>query len=169
MKKLLIYLVDILLINLLRGIDNMEIPNHLKHKPILKLENYSKLDGKYSKFGKTDAQGLSVGVAQWSDADYTDLSAKVWRYDEDNEKWSRQSEEMPLHRALDLASLVCAAISYSENSSIPMIDDFNIDLRKDQKLLSTLSEGIKNDKENLHKSLKRLSSYLDYLKKINLI
>lgn len=147
----------------------MEIPNHLKHKPILKLENYSKLDGKYSKFGKTDAQGLSVGVAQWSDADYTDLSAKVWRYDEDNEKWSRQSEEMPLHRALDLASLVCAAISYSENSSIPMIDDFNIDLRKDQKLLSTLSEGIKNDKENLHKSLKRLSSYLDYLKKINLI
>jgi len=36
-----------------------------------------------------------------------DISAKVWRYT--GEKWSRQSEELPLHRVLDLAILVCRA------------------------------------------------------------
>ena len=33
-----------------------------------------------------------------------DISAKVWRYT--GEKWSRQSEELPLHRVLDLAILI---------------------------------------------------------------
>jgi len=33
-----------------------------------------------------------------------DISAKIWRYT--GEKWSRQSEEMPLHRVLDLAILI---------------------------------------------------------------
>lgn len=32
------------------------------------------------------------------------ISAKVWRYT--GERWSRQSEELPLHRVLDLAILV---------------------------------------------------------------
>ena len=36
------------------------------------------------------------------------ISAKVWRHT--GEKWSRQSEELPLHRVLDLAILVCRSI-----------------------------------------------------------
>ena len=39
-----------------------------------------------------------------------DISAKVWRYT--GEKWSRQSEELPLHRVLDLAILTCRADLY---------------------------------------------------------
>lgn len=39
-----------------------------------------------------------------------DISAKVWRYT--GEKWSRQSEELPLHRVLDLAILICRARGY---------------------------------------------------------
>ena len=39
-----------------------------------------------------------------------DISAKVWRYT--GEKWSRQSEELPLHRVLDLAILVCRSQQY---------------------------------------------------------
>jgi hypothetical protein len=36
-----------------------------------------------------------------------DISAKVWRYT--GEKWSRQSEELPMHRVIDLALLICRA------------------------------------------------------------
>jgi hypothetical protein len=39
-----------------------------------------------------------------------DVSAKVWRHT--GGKWSRQSEELPLHRVLDLAILECRAIAY---------------------------------------------------------
>jgi hypothetical protein len=39
-----------------------------------------------------------------------DISAKVWRHT--GGKWSRQSEELPLHRALDLAILICRTSLY---------------------------------------------------------
>lgn len=47
-------------------------------------------------------------MAQWNDRGKVDISAKVWRYT--GEKWSRQSEELPLHRVLDLAILVCRSM-----------------------------------------------------------
>lgn len=81
----------------------MKIPTTLKHKPVVVVENYGNVDGRYAY--KTDAQGLSIGLAQWNDRGKVDVSAKVWRYT--GEKWSRQSEELPLHRALDLAILIC--------------------------------------------------------------
>ncbi|NMB38735.1 MAG: hypothetical protein GX994_04070, partial [Firmicutes bacterium] len=55
----------------------------------------------------SDAKGLSLGLAQWNDRGKVDISAKVWRHT--GEKWSRQSEELPLHRVLDLAILICRA------------------------------------------------------------
>jgi len=81
----------------------MKIPTTLKHKPVIVCENYESIDGRYAY--KTDAKGLSLGLAQWNDRGKVDISAKVWRYT--GEKWSRQSEELPLHRVLDLAILVC--------------------------------------------------------------
>jgi len=80
------------------------VPDGLKHKPVIVVNNYSEIDGRYS--SDTDAKGLSLGIAQWGDRKrYPDISAKVWRYT--GEKWSRQSEELPLHRVLDLAILIC--------------------------------------------------------------
>lgn len=81
----------------------MKIPTTLKHKPVVISENYENVDGRYAY--NTDAKGLSLGLAQWNDRGKVDISAKVWRYT--GEKWSRQSEELPLHRVLDLAILVC--------------------------------------------------------------
>lgn len=81
----------------------MKIPNHLKHKPVFVVENYDKIDG--ANAGASDAQGLSLGLAQWNDRGNVDISAKVWRFT--GEKWSRQSEELPLHRVLDLALMIC--------------------------------------------------------------
>jgi hypothetical protein len=83
----------------------MKIPNHLKHKSVIAVEDYDLIDGPYA--GHTDAKGLSLGLAQWNDRGQVDISAKVWRHT--GEKWSRQSEEMPLHRVLDLALMICEA------------------------------------------------------------
>jgi hypothetical protein len=86
----------------------MKIPTSLKHKPVIVSEDYGNIDGRYAY--KTDAKGLSLGLAQWNDRGKVDISAKVWRYT--GEKWSRQSEELPLHRVIDLAILVCRAKQY---------------------------------------------------------
>lgn len=81
----------------------MKIPTNLKHKPVIVSENYENVDGRYAY--NTDAKGLSLGLAQWNERGKAEISAKVWRFT--GEKWSRQSEELPLHRVLDLAILVC--------------------------------------------------------------
>jgi len=86
----------------------MKIPTTLKHKPVIICENYENVDGRYAY--NSDAKGLSLGLAQWNDRGKVDISAKVWRYT--GEKWSRQSEELPLHRVLDLAILICRAQQY---------------------------------------------------------
>lgn len=86
----------------------MEIPTTLKHKPVIVAEDYAHIDGRTAYH--TDAQGLSLGLAQWNDRGRVDISAKVWRHT--GEKWSRQSEELPLHRVLDLAILVCRAAQH---------------------------------------------------------
>lgn len=80
----------------------MKIPAVLKHKPVIVSENYENIDGRNAY--NSDAKGLSLGLAQWNDRGKLDISAKVWRYT--GEKWSRQSEELPLHRVLDLAILI---------------------------------------------------------------
>lgn len=86
----------------------MDIPTALKHKPVIVSENYEKVDGRSAY--ASDAKGLSLGLAQWNDRGRVDISAKVWRYT--GEKWSRQSEELPLHRVLDLAILIARARLY---------------------------------------------------------
>jgi len=86
----------------------MKIPTELKHKPVIVVEDYETIDGRLA--GKSDAQGLSLGLAQWNDRGKVDISAKVWRYT--GEKWSRQSEELPIHRVLDLSILITRAMCY---------------------------------------------------------
>ncbi len=81
----------------------MDIPKDLKHKPVIVCENYENIDGRSAYH--SEAKGLSLGLAQWNDRGKVDISAKVWRHT--GGKWSRQSEELPLHRVLDLAILVC--------------------------------------------------------------
>lgn len=86
----------------------MKIPTTLKHKPVIVSDNYENVDGRNA--NNTDAKGLSLGLAQWNDRGKVDISAKVWRYT--GEKWSRQSEELPLHRVIDLAILTCRSLQH---------------------------------------------------------
>ena len=93
----------------------MKIPTTLKHKPVIVSENYEDVDGRYAYH--TDAKGLSLGLAQWNDRGKVDISAKVWRYT--GEKWSRQSEELPLHRVLDLGD-PCRQVKAAFCTKLPL-------------------------------------------------
>ena len=100
----------------------MNIPTSLKHKPVVVSENYERVDGKEAY--RSDAKGLSLGLAQWNDRGKVDISAKVWRYT--GEKWSRQSEELPLQRVIDLAILlVRSKRNFSDAYPLPELVDPN--------------------------------------------
>lgn len=98
----------------------MKIPTGLKHKPVIVSEDYERIDGKLAY--NSDAKGISLGLAQWNDRGKVDISAKVWRFT--GEKWSRQSEELPLHRVIDLAIMICKTKQYfTEAYRIPGLYD----------------------------------------------
>ena len=78
----------------------MKTPKHLGHKPLVSVNDYHQVDGIY-RGANTDAKALSIGWAQY---DNDDIAMKVWRHT--GEKWSRQSEELPIHRNLDLTILL---------------------------------------------------------------
>ncbi len=98
----------------------MKIPSALKHKPVVVSEEYDCIDGRFAR--NTDAKGLSLGLAQWNDRGRVDISAKIWRHT--GEKWSRQSEELPLHRVLDLAILICRTKLYFQEEYYQKKIDF---------------------------------------------
>lgn len=89
------------------------VPTHLKHKPIFVLDDdYKSIDGNYK--NDSDVVGLSLGKAQWTDKNEFVPSVKVWR--RKNGRWSRQSEETTLTRALDLATMVIKIVDSLENN-----------------------------------------------------
>ena len=63
---------------------------------------------------KTDVVALSIGKAQYH-AD--EISLKVWRHT--GNRWSRQSEELPLHRNIDLNILMLGALMSDAKSNYP--------------------------------------------------
>lgn len=90
----------------------MESPKHLSHQPIISVNDYDKIDALYA--NHSDVKALSIGKAQY---DGSQISLKVWRHTE--KKWSRQSEELPIHRNLDLSILFLAALSTDISSHYP--------------------------------------------------
>lgn len=98
-------------------------PWWLTHKPIVTV-NYEDKDGEAG-----DAKFLSIGHATWNSEDY---SAKVWRWSDGSERWSRQSEELPLWRVLDLATLLTAIINGKQSNLAEFVQDLDsIDDLKD--------------------------------------
>ncbi len=87
-----------------------KVPTYLKHKPIYAINRYWQIDGHYK--NNTDVCGISVGKAQWSANEFIP-SVKVFRYV--NNRWSRQSEETTLTRAIDMAMLVIKTLDHVYN------------------------------------------------------
>lgn len=128
----------------------MKIPTALKHKPVIVCENYENIDGRTAYH--SDAKGLSLGLAQWNDRGKVDISAKVWRYT--GEKWSRQSEELPMHRVLDLAIMICRTKQYFQDAyrypKLYQEDDAGIDrigLQGDAMTLAVCTDNEKIDED----------------------
>lgn len=154
----------------------MKIPTVLKHKPVIVSENYENVDGRNAYH--SDAKGLSLGLAQWNDRGKVDISAKVWRYT--GEKWSRQSEELPLHRVLDLAILIVRAKDYFQEAyryeklydpDRPVIDRIGLqgdamtvsvctDNEKIEEDLKLFRQALSKDDELLGERLRTLSRLL---------
>ncbi|MGI5876223.1 MAG: DUF6530 family protein [Dethiobacteria bacterium] len=154
----------------------MKIPTTLKHKPVIVSENYENVDGRYAY--NSDAKGISLGLAQWNDRGKVDLSAKVWRHT--GQKWSRQSEELPLHRVLDLAILVCRTVLHFReayryeklyNTANPIIDRVGLqgdamtvaictDNEKIDEDIQLFSQTLSNDSELIGERLFTLSRIL---------
>jgi len=153
----------------------MKIPTELKHKPVIVSDEYEKIDGR--KAPESDAKGLSLGLAQWNDRGHVDISAKIWRHT--GGKWSRQSEEMPFHRVLDLAILIVRSQMYfreryMQKDDNPVLDRIglqggamNVALCKDNPMLNEdielFDECLRKDDEILAERLNVLRALLGKL------
>ena len=130
----------------------MKVPEHLGHKPIIGVDNYDRIDGKYA--NNTDAKALSIGKSQWNTED---ISAKVWRHT--GEKWTRQSEELPIHRVLELAILILSSyIREDENGrSKTTLNEVVINHEE----ISTLQKYLNDNKEYLEPRILELKNLLE--------
>lgn len=90
----------------------MKIPTHLKHKPIIVVNDYEKIDSIYA--NHSDVRALSIGEAQY---DNNQISLKVWRHT--GKKWSRQNEEIPIHRNIDLTILLIGSLLTDISAKYP--------------------------------------------------
>lgn len=122
-----------------------KVPTNLKHTPIYAINNYDAVDGNYK--NNTDVVGLSIGKAQWKSDEFIP-SVKVWR--KPNNRWSRQSEETTITRALDMAMLVINVLNNYYNGA---------DFQKIQSIYGTLEI----DKMNCDPSIVR--DFYDFLDK----
>jgi hypothetical protein len=104
-------------------------PWWLSHKPIINVE-YEGLDAEAG-----DAKFITIGKATWNKKDY---SAKVWRQVYETGRWSRQSEELPLWRVLDLATLLVATINNKQSN----LGEYFQDQESELELRSYLEENM---------------------------
>ena len=127
----------------IKGEKVMKSPKHLSHKPLVSVNDYDKVDGMYR--NNTDAKALSIGYAQW---DNNELSMKVWRK---KKRWSPQSEELPLHRNLDLTILLLHVLF----DEAPNPDSFLV------KAQTLFSEDQKGGIEEIKKYYQKNKSFLE--------
>jgi hypothetical protein len=130
----------------------MKAPKHLSHKPIISVNNYDKIDAQYA--NKTDAKALSIGQAQY---DEDEISLKIWRHT--GEKWSRESEEMPLHRNIDLNILLIGALLTDVDDNYP-ITSFREEIMEPNRVKEIQDYYISHEKF-LRPRLAELKSILD--------
>lgn len=88
-----------------------DLPHHLDHKPVYALP-YQAFDGDYEP-EKTDVQFVTVGIAQY---DPDEISVKTMRHT--GSKWTRQAEELPLHRPIDMTLFLAKVIFDADNGIV---------------------------------------------------
>jgi hypothetical protein len=99
------------------NLKQLPLPAHLQHRPVFGVPFFDHDPGREG--GDTDCQHLSIGWSQWDDKE---ISAKVFRHV--GHKWSRQSEELPLARLVDLTSFIVLAINNRDGDSLVIPANF---------------------------------------------
>lgn len=144
------------------------IPINLKHKPIVSVDNYNSLDGHYVYSG-TNVECLSIGYAQFDIGNPDELTVKVLR--RQNGRWCRQSEELPLHRCVDLCNLIVQSIMTAKGVNYShvqtkIVPDFEVsnnlnDINKFYDRLNTSKPG--ETYNQLREKLRELRVLIDIL------
>lgn len=135
------------------AIDNSwinNVPTWLKHKPIVAC-NYE--DHDY--YG--DALFLSLGRAQYDVEN--DLAVKIMRWT--GEKWSRQSEELPISRVFDCSLILLSTIKALQSKGNE-IDNCYLHpqfIKEDE--IGFVSDTIENHKEHLMLTMKEMKNLLN--------
>jgi hypothetical protein len=137
-----------------------ELPQHLDHKPVFAMP-YEKFDGIYEK--ETDVRYISIGVAQY---DPDSVSIKTMRYT--GEKWTRQAEELPLHRCIDSTIFLAKALFGASKDEILIPKGTFCRQGAEIRILRETANGDlpaydKFVKEHSNESKKRLNVLLDVL------
>lgn len=138
----------------------MEAPIDCKHQPLVSVNHYDPIDGQYA--DDTDAKALSIGYAQYNKPglppEKKEIALKVWRHT--GEKWSRQSEELPIHRNLDLTILFLDVILGEETSSVS--PDWKISGEESEK--QVIRDYYKRNEQFIKPRLKEVKELLNKMK-----
>lgn len=130
------------------------LDEHLKHRAIISTVNYRLMDGPYPA-GSTDTRALSLGKSTWEPAE---CSAKVWRHN--GHKWKRASEDIPMHRALDLTILILSAmLAEKEDYTNHFLDLEIVDHASLPQLQTYLEQQKPHLEERLHEIRLLLKKY----------
>ncbi len=109
-------------------------PRSLKHRPVVLLP-YTEHDGIYDAT-HTDCQYISLGWAQY---DPRQLSVKTLRHT--GNRWSRQSEEIPLHRCLDAALLIATTVANVKDAKCIELEAGTLERQEEAKKLRIETNG----------------------------
>jgi hypothetical protein len=140
------------------------LPQHLAHKPIYAFP-YEHFDGIYAE--GTDVKYISVGIAQY---DCESISIKTMRYT--GEKWTRQAEELPLHRVIDMTLFLAKVLFENQNETVKipketfLSQESDILIRKESRSygeMATYKEFIKENGQLLKDRFNVLRNVLDDL------
>lgn len=133
-------------------------PEDCKHKPIVSVADYDQMDGPYA--GQTDVCALSLGWAQYNNED---ISMKVWRHT--GKRWSRQSEELPIHRNLDLTILFLDILFGNPINPDSFLIKGKHQVTEDQDGgINTIRQYYEDNKDILEPRLKEIKHLLEILK-----
>jgi len=122
-------------------VPQLDFPDQIAHKPVYVVPYYAHDNGDEN---DRDAQFITVGWSQWDD---DEASAKIVRHS--GKRWSRQSEELPLRRLVDLTIL--SALALGGGSEFTKIDPF---VFESQSAPIDVAYGSKRDRTYLSEQLK---------------
>jgi len=135
----------------------MNSPETKNHKPVIVADNYGKVDGRFAY--SSDVQRLSLGLSPQPDGQSM-ISASIWHNAEVQP--SGATEEIPLHRILDLSLLICSALTHFSEAyryehlydpENPVIDRIGLQGNALTVAVCTENEEIQKDIQLFDKSL----------------